>query len=102
LNAVVLLLVLTSFPLGILGLVEFRDRKHIGPMFSMIAAAWSIAGVILVSAGVSGLLFFPVLLVIMLAGDVLEYRSDKRKFTIVKGLLVSTVLAVVTAAMVIL
>lgn len=76
LNLVILLLVLTSVPIGLLSLSEFSNIRSTRSILGMLASAWSAGGVVAVMYGVPGTIFFPGLLLISLAGGAIELRAS--------------------------
>lgn len=99
-NEAVLLLAATSVPMGLYGLLEFADRRSVRGLFGMIAAGWSVSGVVLVSLGVPGILFFPGLLAIVIFGSVVQLRVDRRRLLLTKAVLAAVALGLVSIGMV--
>ncbi|OGS52434.1 MAG: hypothetical protein A3K75_04300 [Euryarchaeota archaeon RBG_13_61_15] len=99
-NTAILLLAMTSVPMGLYSLSEFLRNERTRGFFGMLAAGWSIAGVVLVSVGVPGLVFFPGLLVIVLAGSALRFREGRTTGLALRMLVIGSVLCIVSVGLV--
>jgi hypothetical protein len=66
----------------------------------MLAAVWSIAGVVLVSVGVPGLVFFPGLLAIVLAGSAVRFREGRTTGLALRMLVIGSILCTVSVELV--
>jgi len=78
LNAALVLLALTSVPLGILGITLYRRNRDPSSLAGIAGAAWAISGVALIYMGIPGTVFFPGMLAIVLAGVLMRVRSGER------------------------
>ncbi len=84
-NPAILLLALTSIPLGIVSLFEFRLQSSPRALYGMIGAGWAMGGVLLIVVGVPGVIFFPGLIAIMLFGTLMQLRQKKERLLYVKA-----------------
>lgn len=73
-----ILLALTSVPLGTLSLVQYARNGGVSSLAGMAGAAWAIAGVALIHIGAPGAIFFPGMLTIVLAGALMRVLSGER------------------------
>ena len=99
-DSAILILAMTSVPIGTVGLIDYVSQRSTGALFGMLGAGWSIAGVVLISFGVPGMIFFPGLICIMLVGSLLQLRTERKKILYVKAGLLTTVCAVLATWMV--
>ncbi len=93
-----ILLALTSAPLGLVSVLSFYRSRDIAYIAGIAGAVWAFAGVLIIRAGMPGTVLFPGMLAIVLAGVVLRlHAGDRSRALIVKAFVLSSTLLFVSA-----
>ena len=98
----VLVLASASVPLGLIALYDMVSGERSRGVFGVAAAAWSLSGVVFVHFGVPGVVFFPGLLLILIASALFKARGGGLRSQYAKAISLSALLALVTVGTVIL
>lgn len=101
-DASVLVLASASVPLGLIAFYDMFSGERSRGLFGVTAASWSLSGVVLVHFGVPGIVFFPGLLLILIASSLFRVRSGGPRSQYAKAMSLSALLVVVTVGMVML
>lgn len=101
-EASILVLASASFPLGLIAIYDLFSHERMKGAFGIASATWSICGVVLVWYGVPGLIFFPGLLLIIIASSLLSARRGAGRAQYLKSAALSVLLVLVTIGMVML
>lgn len=68
----------------------------------VVAASWSVAGVFLIAYGLPGIILFPGLLTILLAGSILDLKVNASRMAKVRIAAIAGLMVIVTIGLVIL
>jgi len=93
-DGAIVLLAATPLPTLIYNAAMYFDEKRISDLFGGISSFWGILAVLFIYAGMPGSLFFPVMLGTSALGGFIEYRRSKRRWELVQGLIMATVLII--------
>lgn len=98
----ILVLASASVPFGLIALHDIASGEVRKGAFGAASAAWSLSGVLLVYLGVPGLIFFPGLLLIMIASSLSRVRRGGGALQYARPSALAAVLALVTIGLVML
>lgn len=101
-DASILVLAAASVPLGLVAAHDLLSGERRRGLFGVASSAWSLSGVFLVHSGVPGLLFFPGLVLILLAASLSGVRRGGGVPQYLKPMALAGLLAVITAGLVML
>ncbi|MCU0853275.1 MAG: hypothetical protein MUC90_08510 [Thermoplasmata archaeon] len=98
----ILLLASASVPFGLVAMHDILSGEKKRGVFGIASAAWSFSGIFLVYLGVPGLLFFPGLMVILLASSLSRARRGGGVAQYLRPLALAALLVLITAGLVLL
>ena len=93
-DGAMVLLAATPLPTLLYNAAMYLDEKRISDLLGGISSIWGVVAVLFIYAGMSGSLFFPVMLGTSALGGYLEYIRSRRKWELVEGLLLTTALII--------
>ena len=88
-DGAMVLLAATPLPTLLYNAAMYLDEKRVSDLLGGVSSLWGVVAVLFIYAGMSGSLFFPVMLGTSALGGYLEYGRSRRKWELVEGLLLT-------------
>jgi hypothetical protein len=91
-DGAMLLLAGTPLPSLLYNAAMYLEEKRVSDLLGGISSLWGVVAILFIYAGMSGSLFFPIMLGTSALGGYLEFVRSRRKWELVEGLLLTVVL----------
>ncbi len=88
-DGAMVLLAATPLPTLLYNAAMYLDEKRVSDLLGGVSSLWGVVAVLFIYAGMSGSLFFPVMLGTSALGGYLESGRSRRKWELVEGLLLT-------------